>query len=71
MIDIDADEAEDIRQQIIKKNTLFFHRWRPRNDAFVYGERKDEQRIAQEEPVQIEPFITKRESEITILLEHL
>lgn len=71
VIDIDSDEAEDIRQQIIKKNTLFFHRWRPRNDAFVYGERKDEQRIAQEEPVQIEPFITKQESEITILLEHL
>jgi lysophospholipase L1-like esterase len=70
-IDIDSEKAEQIRKAIIKKNTLFFHRWRPRNDAFVYGERKDEQRIAQEEPAQIEPFIAKQEAAIALLLEDL
>jgi lysophospholipase L1-like esterase len=70
-IKIDSKKAEHIRNTIIKKNTLFFHRWRPRNDAFVYGERKDEQRIAQEEPAQIEPFIAKQEVAITLLLEEL
>jgi len=70
-IEIDSQKADHIRNTIIKKNTLFFHRWRPRNDAFVYGERKDEQRIAQEEPVQIEPFIAKQEEAITLLLEDL
>ena len=71
VIKIESEKADKIRNTIIKKNTLFFHRWRPRNDAFVYGERKDEQRIAQEEPEQIEPFIAKQEAAITLLLEEL
>ena len=71
VIELDSEMANQIRNNIIKKSTLFFHRWRPRNDAFVYGERKDEQRIAQEEPAQIEPFITKQEETITSLLENL
>ncbi len=71
VIEIDSEMADQIRNTVIKKNTLFFHRWRPRNDAFVYGERKDEQRIAQEEPAQIEPFIAKQEAAITLLLEEL
>ena len=70
-IQLDSDKTDQIRKTIIKKNTLFFHRWRPRNDAFVYGERKDEQRIAQEEPAQIEPFIAKQETAITLLLKYL
>jgi lysophospholipase L1-like esterase len=70
-IKIDSKKADDIRKTVIKKNSLFFHRWRPRNDAFVYGERKDEQRIAQEEPAQIEPFIAKQEAAITLLLKGL
>jgi lysophospholipase L1-like esterase len=70
-VKIDSEKADQIRNTIIKKNTLFFHRWRPRNDAFVYGERKDEQRIAQEEPAQIEPFIAKQEAAIKLLLEEL
>ena len=70
-IKIDSKKADHIRNTIIKKNTLFFHRWRPRNDAFVYGERKDEQRTAQEEPAQIEPFIAKQEAAITLLLKGL
>lgn len=60
-IDLASAEAEAIRAAIVKKNTLYFHRWRPRNDAFVYGERKDEQKIAQTEPEQFEPFIAKQE----------
>ena len=71
VIKINSEKANQIRSTIIKKNTLFYHRWRPRNDAFVYGERKDEQRIAQEEPAQIEPFIAKQEAAITLLLENL
>jgi len=71
VIKIDSEKADQIQEAIIKKNTLFFHRWRPRNDAFVYGERKDEQRIAQEEPAQIEPFIEKQEAIIASLLKDL
>jgi len=71
VVKIDSEKANEIRNTIVKKNTLFFHRWRPRNDAFVYGERKDEQRIAQEEPAQIEPFITQQEAAIQSLLMEL
>ncbi len=71
VVAIDSEKADQIRKTVIKKNTLFFHRWRPRNDAFVYGERKDEQRIAQEEPAQIEPFIAKQEEAISLLLAQL
>jgi len=70
-IKIDSKKADEIRNTIIKKNTLFFHRWRPQNDAYVYGLRKHEQRIAQEEPAQIEPFIAKQEAAINSLLEKL
>ena len=45
------------------------HRGRPRNDAFVFGERKDEQKIAQTEPAQFEPFIAKQEAVVRQLLQ--
>ena len=67
-IPIDSPQAETLRAAIVKKNRLYFHRWRPRNDAFVYGERKDEQKIAQTEPEQFEPFIAKQEAVIREIL---
>jgi len=70
-IRIDSEKADHIRNAIIKKNTLFFYRWRPENDIYVYGIRKNEQRTAQEEPAQIEPFIVEQEAKIKFLLENL
>ena len=64
-------KAEVLRATIIKKNLLYFHRWRPRNDAFVYGERKDEQKIAQTEPAKFEPFIAKQETHIRAILKSI
>ena len=64
----DNPRAEKIRRAIIRKNTLYFHRWRPRNDAFVFGERKDEQKNAQKEPLQFEPLIEQQELFIRKLL---
>ena len=67
-IDFNNSRADKVRQAIIKKNTLYFHRWRPRNDAFVFGERRDEQKIAQKEPLQFEPYIEQQEQRIRKLL---
>ena len=67
-ISLRSEAAEAIRSAISKKNRLYFHRWRPRNDAFVYGERKDEQKIAQTEPEKFEPFIAKQEALIRELI---
>ena len=71
VIALDSIEATALRRTILKKNTLYFHRWRPRNDAFVYGERKQEQVTAQGEPEQFEPFVTKQEKHIREQLEAL
>ena len=71
IIDTRSEEAEAIRRAIVKKNTLYFHRWRPRNDAFVYGERKDEQVIAQTEPAEFEPYITRQEQTIRKMLDRI
>ena len=67
-IKLTSSKSEELRLTIIKKNLLYFHRWRPRNDAFVYGERKNEQKVAQTEPAQFEPFILKKESRIREIL---
>lgn len=70
-VKLTSTKAETLRASIIKKNVLYFHRWRPRNDAFVYGERKDEQKIAQTEPAQFESFIVKEETNIRNLLKSI
>ena len=67
-IDLNSPLADKVRQVIIKKNALYFHRWRPRNDAFVFGERRDEQKIAQKEPLKFEPYIEQQEQRIRKLL---
>lgn len=71
VIALDSKEATALRATILKKNTLYFHRWRPRNDAFVHGERKSEQVIAQGEPEQFEPFVRKLENHIREQIEAL
>ena len=70
-VGLDSDVAGEVRAAIVRKNTLYYHRWRPRNDAFVYGERKDEQKIAQTEPEKFEPFIAKQEALIRELLKDI
>lgn len=68
-IDPPSKTSERIRSVITKKNALYFHRWRPRNNAFVYGERKSEQKIAQAEPAQFEPAIERQEQVIREMLD--
>src|SRR5262249_14303283 len=38
-----SPQAERLRQAILKKNELFFHRSRPANMAYIFGFRKREQ----------------------------
>jgi lysophospholipase L1-like esterase len=38
-----APKAEKLRQAIIEKNQLFFHRFRPQNETYLFGFRKYEQ----------------------------
>lgn len=41
--DIDPDKQAALKQLIVEKNTLFFHRWRPQNVTYLFLFRKHEQ----------------------------
>lgn len=63
----DYDQAEKLRAAIIEKNRLFFHRWRPQNETYLFGFRKGEQgQNAREVPL-FEPLVVKAQEEIAKL----
>jgi lysophospholipase L1-like esterase len=46
---LNVSQRKELQTLVQRKNELFYNWWRPRNDAFVFGERKSEQ-----VPVQLE-----------------
>jgi hypothetical protein len=56
-----------LRQAIIKKNELFFHRWRPQNETYLFGFRKHEQGKNAEELFAFDPLIEAEEKKIAEL----
>ena len=61
------DQAEKLRALIIDKNQLYFHRWRPQNETYLFGFRKHEQGQNAKEVPEFEPLVEKREAEIAKL----
>lgn len=61
------DQAEELRQAIIKKNTLYFDRWRPQNETYLFGFRKHEQGQNAKEIPMFDPLITEQEKIIAKL----
>lgn len=59
-----ADEFESLRQAVIAKNQLYFHRWRPQNFTYLYGFRKHEQGQNSAEIPLFDPEIKKLEEQI-------
>lgn len=57
----DVAQAEQLRQAIVKKNELFFHRWRPANETYIFGFRKHEQGQNAVEMPQFDPLIAEQE----------
>ena len=59
-----TNRIEALRAAVIRKNELFFHRWRPANWTYIFGFRKGEQgRNAKEMPM-FDPLIAEVEAEI-------
>ncbi len=56
-----------LRRAIVKKNELFFHRWRPQNETYLFGFRKHEQGNNAVEIPQFEPLISEQERRIQSL----
>ena len=63
--------TENLRKGIIEKNRLFFHRWRPANETYLYLFRKHEQGNNAKEIPQFDPIIEKREKEIEAIRSQL
>ena len=56
--------TEPLRQAVIAKNELFFHRWRPQNETYLFGFRKHEQGKNAKEVAEFDPLVAKAEEEI-------
>jgi lysophospholipase L1-like esterase len=61
------EQAERLRQVIVEKNELYFHRWRPQNETYLFGFRKHEQGQNAREIPQFDPLVAQKEAEIAKL----
>jgi len=60
--------TEAIREKIVAKNELFFHRWRPQNQTYLFGFRKAEQGKNGKEIAEFDPLVEAKEKEIRELV---
>ena len=58
------NRLEQIRTLVLEKNQLFFHRWRPQNETYIFGFRKKEQGRNAVEIPQFDPLIAEKEAAI-------
>jgi hypothetical protein len=63
----EIEQAEKLRRAIVAKNALYFYRWRPQNETYLYGFRKGEQGKNSVEIPQFDPLVAKQEAEIARL----
>jgi lysophospholipase L1-like esterase len=57
-------QYEAVRQLLLKKNELYFHRWRPQNITYLFGFRKHEQGNNAADIAKFDPFIQDLEMQI-------
>ena len=63
----EIDQVEKLRALINRKNELYFHRWRPQNETYLFGFRKHEQGNNAVEIPQFDPLIADLEAQINVL----
>lgn len=59
--------SERLRQTILRKNELYFHRWRPQNETYLFGFRKYEQGQNAREIPMFDPLVEAEEAKIAQL----
>lgn len=59
-----ANNFERLRQLIVRKNELYFHRWRPQNITYLFGFRKHEQGNNASDIARFDPLIDDLEQRI-------
>lgn len=63
----ESDSERALLAKIVEKNQLFFHRWRPQNQTYLFGFRKHEQGQNAKEVAEFDPLVAKAEAEIAEL----
>jgi hypothetical protein len=63
----EVDQVERLRRAVVKKNELFFHRWRPQNNTYLFLFRKHEQGNNAVEIPMFDPLVEAKEREIAAL----
>ncbi len=63
----DFDQVQELRRAIIAKNQLYFHRWRPQNETYLFGFRKHEQGQNAAEVPKFDPLVVDAEVRIAQL----
>jgi lysophospholipase L1-like esterase len=64
MPDAPSPALESLRQAVIAKDTLFFNRWRPHNETYLFGFRKHEQGQNAKEIPMFDPLIAQGDEAI-------
>jgi lysophospholipase L1-like esterase len=64
-----SESLEPVRQAVRKKNELYFYRWRPQNETYLFGFRKLEQGKNAREVAEFDPLVAAAEAEIDKLLQ--
>ncbi len=62
--DVETPEQHVLRQAILRKNALFFHRSRPANYTYIFGFRKGEQGRNAVEIPKFDPLVDKAEADV-------
>ena len=63
----EANQFEALRKAIVEKNQLYFHRWRPQNETYLFGFRKHEQGNNAREVPMFDPLVEEQEALIAKL----
>jgi GDSL-like Lipase/Acylhydrolase family len=63
-LDFESPPAAALREAILSKNQLYFHRWRPQNFTYLFGFRKHEQGNNSVEIPQFDPLVAAAEEDI-------
>jgi lysophospholipase L1-like esterase len=66
-VDVSTPEATALRQAVVKKDFLFFNRWRPANETYLFGFRKHEQGQNAKEMEQFDPIVGEQEKKMAEL----
>lgn len=64
---VNTADSSKLRQLIVRKNELYFHRWRPQNITYLFGFRKHEQGNNAAEIAMFDPRIAEIEDQIRAL----